>query len=147
MEFGDRVRRQSRNVFTRGRARVARASERARQHPGESPLHLAHRSQAAVVATAAKIATGGRRRWVRAVDGELINLDGCDYVAVEKEHGETFAVIARMHGPAANWVLARYASQEDAKRAQDWLANYLGARRVDIGARAEATDAADPATD
>ena len=114
MEFGDRVKRQSRNALSRGRT---------------------------------KIATGGRRRWVRAVDGELVNLDGCDYVAVEKEHGETFAVIARMHGPAANWVLARYADRDDATRAQDWLANYLGARRVDIGARAEATDAADPAKD
>ena len=147
MEFGDRVKRQSRNALSRGRAKIARASDRARQHPGESPLHLAHRSQAAVVATAAKIATGGRRRWVRAVDGELVNLDGCDYVAVEKEHGETFAVIARMHGPAANWVLARYAVREDATRAQDWLANYLGARRVDIVAGAEATDGADRATD
>jgi hypothetical protein len=147
MELGDRIRRQSRNAFTRGRATVVRASDRARQHRGESRLHLAHRSQAAVVATAAKIATGGRRRWVRAVDDELINLDGCDYVAVEKEHGETFAVIARMHGPAANWVLARYASREDATRAQDWLANYLGARRVNIGADAEATNGADRATD
>jgi hypothetical protein len=147
MEFGDRVKRQSRNAFTRGRATVARAGDRARQHRGEARLHLVHRSQAAVDATAAKIATGGRRRWVRAVDGELINLDGCDYVAVEKEHGETFAVIARMHGPAANWVLARYASREDATRAQDWLGNFLGARRVDVGARAEATDPADPATD
>ena len=143
MEFGDRIKRQSRNALTRGRATVARASDRARQHHGESRLHLAHRSQAAVVATAAKIAKGGRRRWVRAVDGELINLDGCDYVAVEKEHGETFAVIARMHGPAANWVLARYAGQEDAIRAQDRLANYLGARHVDVLAGAEASDRAD----
>ncbi len=147
MEFGDRVKRQSRNVLTRGRATVARASDRAQQQRGEPRLHLAHRRKAAVVATAAKIATGGRRRWVRAVDGELINLDGCDFVAVEKEHGETFAVIARMHGPAANWVLARYASREDAIRAQDWLANYLGARRVDVGASAEAPDGADRPTD
>jgi hypothetical protein len=146
MEFGDRIKRQSRNALTRGRATVARASDRGRQR-GEPRLHLAHRSQAAVAATAAKIATGGRRRWVRAVDGELINLDGCDYVAVEKEHGETFAVIARMHGPAANWVLARYSSQEDATRAQDWLANFLGARRVDVGVGAEVPDGVDRATD
>jgi hypothetical protein len=89
----------------------------------------------------------GRRRWVRAVDGELINLDGCDYVAVEKEHGQTYAVIARMHGAAANWVLARYASREEATQAQDWLASHLQAQRVDLVTGSNPTDETDQTAD
>jgi hypothetical protein len=75
---------------------------------------------------------GGPGRWVRAVGGELVNLDGCDYVAVEQEHGESYVVVARMHGGAANWVLARYGNEGDARRAQDWLARHLGAWRLDL---------------
>ncbi len=82
-------------------------------------------------------------RWVRAVDGELINLDGCDYVAVEQERGESYAVVARMHGGAANWVLARYDNRGDARRAQDWLAGHLDAWRLDLVAAAEPEDDSD----
>jgi hypothetical protein len=76
----------------------------------------------------------------RAVDGELVNLDGCDYVAVEEERGDSYAVVARMHGRAANWVLARYGSRADARRAQDWLAQHLEAWRLDLVAAAEVAD-------
>src|SRR5690349_17056086 len=31
------------------------------------------------------VGTTAAGRWVRAVDGELVNLNGCDYVAVEQE--------------------------------------------------------------
>lgn len=80
----------------------------------------------------------GAGRWVRAVDGELVNLDGCDYVAVEQEHEESYVVIARMHQGAANWVLARYGNRRDATRAQDWLAKHLDAWRLDlVGAAVE----------
>lgn len=126
MRFEDNIRRPLRNTLTRGRVTVTSAIGRARQQRREPSLRPATR----------------RRRWVRAVDGELINLDGCDYVAVEKERGETYAVIARMHGAAANWVLVRYASREEATRAQDWLASHLGAQRVDLVAGSEPTSEA-----
>ena len=130
MSFEDNIRRPLRNTLTRGRVTVTGAIGRARQQRRVPRPRRASRRVAAIPA-AAPIATGRRRRWVRAVDGELINLDGCDYVAVEKEHADTYAVIARMHGAAANWVLARYDSREEATQAQDWLASHLQAQRVD----------------
>ena len=143
MRFEDNIRRPLRNTLTRGRVTVTSAISRARQHRREPNLHPATRHRVAAAPTAAPMAKVRRRRWVRAVDGELINLDGCDYVAVEKEHGQTYAVIARMHGAAANWVLARYASREEATQAQDWLASHLQAQRVGLVTGSKPTDEAD----
>jgi hypothetical protein len=75
------------------------------------------------------------------VDGELVNLDGCDYVAVEQQRDDSHVVVARMHGGAANWVLARYGTRGDATRALDWLAGHLEAWRLDL-----LTAAAEPKT-
>ena len=148
MRFADNIRRPMRNTLTRGRVTVKGALSRARQHRRDRRLRPATtRRRVSAVPIAAPLAKVRRRRWVRAVDGELINLDGCDYVAVEKEHGETYVVIARMHGAAANWVLARYASREEATRAQDWLASHLQAQRIDLVTRSEPTDEANQKTE
>lgn len=108
--------------------------------PQKLPKRRAPRTRDAVVPTDAKGTASGVGRWVRAVEGELVNLDGCDYVAVEEEDGQSYAVVARMHGGAANWVLARYGSQADATRAQDWLAQHLKAWRLDLVAAETAVD-------
>jgi hypothetical protein len=125
-------------TLTRGRQTAARASGRARQRGRELGQHLTPRAPNVAQTTPAEIPVGGPGRWVRAVDGELVNLDGCDYVAVEQERGGSCVVVARMHGGAENWVLARYERRSDATRALDWLAGHLDARRLDLVAVAEA---------
>jgi hypothetical protein len=121
-----------RAVLTRSRDPAAGAGSRARRRGRELRRRLVPRTRALAVAAGERITVGGAGRWVRAVGGELVNLDGCDYVAVEEERGESYAVIARMHGGAANWVLARYGSRGEATRAQDWLAGHLEAWRLDL---------------
>jgi hypothetical protein len=130
-----------RRVLTRGRGDPARVGDghvrRGRRlEPPAGP-------QVLDVAQTATAKPGGPGRWVRAVDGELVNLDGCDYVAVEQEGTDSYVVIARMHGGARNWALARYTHRRDATQAQDWLAGHLQAWRLDLVAVAEPATGAD----
>jgi hypothetical protein len=137
MRPGSQTWQSMRATLNRGREAAARASSHARQRGRELGQRLTPRAQNVAQTTRAKITAGGPGRWVRAVDGELVNLDGCDYVAVERERGGSCVVVARMHGGAANWVLARYERHSDATRAMDWLAGHLEAWRLDLVAAAD----------
>ena len=134
-------RRRLRAALRRSRETAAGAGRRARQEGRNLGQRIAPPTLDLAQTARAKITEGGVGRWVRAVDGELVNLDGCDYVAVEQEGGESYVVVARMHGGAANWVLARYGNRGDATRALDWLAGHLEAWRLDLVAAAAEPDA------
>ena len=147
MRFRDESWGRLRTLLTRDRGNPERAGDgsqrRARKARRLPALQVLDVARAGVAQTAhVEPAAGAPGRWVRAVDGELVNLDGCDYVAVEQEGEGSYIVIARMHGSARNWVLARYADRGDATRAQDWLAGHLQAWRLD-----RITTAAEPDRD
>ena len=64
-------------------------------------------------------------RWVHGVDGQLINLDRCTRIAVEKQSAQ-FAVVAFAPAPL-HYVLARLPTRELAEEALQRLAGILQA--------------------
>lgn len=78
-------------------------------------------------------------RWVRTIEGQLVNLDRCARVYVE-QNSQGFALIAFAPGPAHH-VLVRVADRRAAEAALDKLAEAL-----DVVDGLEEMDVAAPAT-
>lgn len=70
-------------------------------------------------------------RWVRSVDGQLVNLDRCVRVYLQEE-GTGYSLVAFAPGPAHH-VLARLPNRDEALAALDRLSGALEALTVLAG--------------